>query len=353
MGNRDNVYSLLTALLVAAVVLTLISPASATFPGKNGKIVFVEAPGPNLFVDVFTVNPDGSDVQQLTFIAANGGSLCCPSWSPDGRQLVFAAEPAGTSTNQLWIMNADGSNQRQLLSDPDGFAQYPSFSPDGTQIVFDRCGAVNCAIYRVQADGTGLTALTPFSPNPDVSDFFPVYSPDGGTIAFTSFARGGVINAVYLMDADGSHVRLLSPPSLEAWIPDWSPDGGRLAFTTHALYPSNTLNQQLWTQEMDKKNEIRQISFPGPAHDFDPSWSPQGNQIVFERDAPDFSTTALYIINVDGTGLRKLHMFSGRAGRSFAPMWPTAGRRGKAAGRQSNQLIQGQVFQPHWGPTPK
>jgi TolB protein len=108
-------------LLVAGVVLNLALPASATFPGKNGKIAFIGGNlGPN-GGDIFTMNPDGSDVKQLTTFADNGGAACCGSWSRDGRQLVFAAFPAGASTYQLWMMNADGSNQHQLLNDSNGF----------------------------------------------------------------------------------------------------------------------------------------------------------------------------------------------------------------------------------------
>jgi Tol biopolymer transport system component len=88
------------------------------------------------------MNADGRDVQQLTTFAANGGIACCGFWSPDGRQLVFAAQPAGAPTYQLW-MNADGSNQRPLLNDPNGHDQEPNFSPDGSQIVFTRFNAVH------------------------------------------------------------------------------------------------------------------------------------------------------------------------------------------------------------------
>lgn len=184
------------------LLLKLSGQSYATFPGKNGKIAFTGASG-----DVFTMNPDGTDVTQLTFLAANGGGTCCVAWSPDGRQLVFGATPDPTSNMQLWLMNADGSNQRALLSEDFFFDSFPSFSPDGAQVVFTRCAlpAFHCAIYRIGINGTGLAALTQYDPNPDVNDFVPAYSPDGSTIAFDSFTRGGVIAAIYLMNADGSN----------------------------------------------------------------------------------------------------------------------------------------------------
>src|SRR5215470_13080140 len=161
-----------TILLALALVFAL--PAHATFPGKNGRIAFIQGP------DIFTMNPDGSDVHQLT--ASTGGDLASwPNWSPDGKHLVFGHFPAPDFLGQLWLMNADGSNQHLLFNDPGFDLEAPSFSPDGSQIVFTRCQPFHnefpCAIYRIQSDGTGLTQVTPF--RIELEDFEPAYSPDG------------------------------------------------------------------------------------------------------------------------------------------------------------------------------
>jgi len=337
---------------MAAVVLTLAVPASATFPGKNGRVAFVGNPGPN-GGDIFTMNPDGSDVKQLTTIAANGGAACCGFWSPDGRQLLFAAQPAGAPTYQLWMMNADGSNQRQLLSDPNGYDMEPSFSPDGSQIVFTRFNAVfQGAIYRIQADGTGLTALADFSPNPDVSDFDPVYSPDGKAIAFDSRLRSGLIYAVFLMDPDGSHIRPASPAWLEAQMPDWSPDGENMIFSTRTSYPPNTVTEQIWTMGTDADDAaLEQITFPGSSNDIGPVWSPQGDAIAFERDSADGSRFSIYVKSLDGSGEQMV--FQGARGRTPDATSPIrtglGGVRNHAAARPIQTSAQG----PCWGPVPQ
>src|SRR5262249_3567645 len=113
-----------------SIVLSL--PAQATFPGKNGRIVFVQGP------DIYTMNPDGSDVKQLTNLGPYNGAFW-ESWSPDGKQIVFNEYRSPDFLGQLWLMNAYGSNQRLLLDDTDFDDEIPSFTPDGTSVVFTRC----------------------------------------------------------------------------------------------------------------------------------------------------------------------------------------------------------------------
>lgn len=340
--------SLMVALLT--VVVALAPLASATFPGRNGRISFAGA------TDIFTMNPDGSDVRQLTFFGPNGFAYA-QSWSPDGRKFVFAATATpSTAPIQLWLMTADGSDQRQLLSDPSFLDTYPGFSPDGKTIVFERCRlhgltfVGGCALYRIKSDGTGLTALTHFSENTDILDITAEYSPDGKVIAFAGFTRGGVISAIYLMNADGSNIRELTPPVLEAWVPDWSPDGTKIAFSTRSSYPPNTVTQQIWVINRDGTG-LRQLTFPGASHDVFPSWSPQGNAIAFERDTPDFSTGAIYIINADGSGQKLVLEGTGRDAIVLPHTY--FGMMGRQAGKHRANLIEENAFQPRWGPAPK
>lgn len=307
--------STLTIVIVLLAVLTAAVPAYATFPGKNGRIAFLQGSAPG--ADIYTMNPDGSDVQQLTFFSSIGGSAQGESWSPDASQIAFVgATDAVNGPFQLWIMNADGSNQHLLLNDPAYSDWVPSFSPDGSRIVFTRC-SINCAIYRINADGTGLKALTRFSSDTDVVDWGPVYSPDGSTIAFTSLWRAGVFEAIYLMNADGSGMHIFSPPSLGSIWADWSPEGDKIVFYSNDPFDCGVecfpLSSELWSISVDdgkaKRLTLTNRNWNGinsVPHDVNPSWSPHGDAIVFERDAPDFSTSALYIMNADGTNVRAI-----------------------------------------------
>src|SRR4051812_40255830 len=100
--KHANRYSLPILVLVTLLLATAI-PVSATYPGKNGRIAFIAGP------DVYTMNPDGSDVKQLTNWGPDHPAFW-ESWSPDGKQIVFSEYPAPDYIGQLWLMNADGSN---------------------------------------------------------------------------------------------------------------------------------------------------------------------------------------------------------------------------------------------------
>jgi Tol biopolymer transport system component len=292
---------LVTLSVTTLGLVALGGPAQATFPGSNGRIAFLT--GENGCCQIATMEPDGSDVRQLTDMGPSYGAVD-PWWSPDGSTISFSRQHfEGNFTAQLWVMDADGGNQHRLLPDPFFRDLQPSYSPDGAKIVFTRCRPdfEACAVYRIRADGGGLTALTSMS-SPYVADFSPKYSPDGATIVFESHQRGGINGAIFVMNADGSDVRKVTPTRLGAWSPDWSPDGSRIAFLSHCCDPQSSA---IWIMNADGTGR-QQLTFPGPRHDYAPSFAPDGTKIAFERDAPDFSKFAVWVMNVDGTGLTKI-----------------------------------------------
>jgi Tol biopolymer transport system component len=333
------------SLIVSALALLCLVPLSrvrATFPGKNGRIAFVQGP------DIFTMNPDGSDVRQLTSLGADS-SASWEFWSPDGKQLVFTEFNPPDFLGQLWLMNADGSNQHVLLTEPDFDDSRSSFSPDGTNVIFSRCRLdlpETCALYLIGADGTGLTEITPFELG--ITDRYPMYSPDGNTIVFLGLGRDGIVAALYIADADGSNIHRITPPVIGARIPTWSPDGKTIAFQTHCCNPQN---QEIWVVNPDGSGLKRLTNngdsyFAGP-HDFAPSWSPQGDAIVFERDAPDFSSGGIVVISSDGHGLSQKVVLPRMARHEFE----LPRRRGQVGKGPVRQIQNGGAL-PRWGAAP-
>jgi Tol biopolymer transport system component len=220
-------------------------------------------------------------------------------------------------------------------------------------VVFARCQQVEngtCAIYRVGVDGTNLTAITRFQPA--VVDFWPLYSPDGRTIAFESFSRDGVLGAIYLMNTNGSNIRPLTQPEPGAVDLDWSPDGAKIVFRTHCCNPQN---EEIWVinadgsglKQLTRNNENWQ-GYDSAPHDLAPSWSPQGNAIVFERDSPSFDSSAIFVMNRDGGGQRVMHERSERRSVKLRlPHGETARKRGI---RHHLNVIEEGGALPRWGP---
>jgi len=329
---------LFNALAIAAVLVANVLPAHATFPGKNGRIAFIQGP------DVYTMNPDGSDVRQLTSLT-NGNSSFWATWSADGRQIVFSEFPPPDGFGQLWMMNADGSNQHLLLSDPGYDDEAPSFSPDGTYVVFASCTSFHnefpCVIKRVQTDGSGLTALTLL--HIERGDFYPAYSPDGNAIAFGSFGRDGVIAGLYLMNPDGSDVRSLTIPEISAFLPDWSPNGTTLAFSSHCCNPELP---SLYAERADIRR-MQRLTHNQGFIDLAPSWSPQGDAIVFERNDVVDGSSGIWVIGIDGSGEKLIRKVQPATFHRSHP--ESIGRNQRPRKQRPSHEIQNGGSLPRWG----
>jgi len=159
-----------------------------------------------------------------------------PLASPTATQIT-APDPLATVafmryTNDSWdeyifLVETDGSNLRKLTPDSNVRENFPEFSPDGRKIIFSRMpkdGVPN--IWLMNSDGTGRVALT----NIEWADM-PAWSPDGQRIAFVS--RHSNQTEISVMTSEGSNIkRLTNDPSFDV-LPVWSPDGTRIAFLSN------------------------------------------------------------------------------------------------------------------------
>jgi TolB protein len=267
--------------LAAAVATTL--PARATAPGADGRIAFASDRSGEGTQNIYSIEPDGTGIRQLTSFTAEQGQASEPSWSPAGTSIVFTLASPDFSTFRIWIANADGSNAHQLFAESGRNDFQSSFSPDGSRVIFRACPTdrEQCNVYSVKTDGHGLTALTHNNgtPNGETFDVKPEYSPDGTTISFSSFNRGGVQNGVYLMDVHGSKLRLITPTELEAVDADWAPDGSKLAFWGPCCVSGP---EGIWTIRPDGTG-LTQVTPGSDGNDIRPSFAPAGDRIAFER----------------------------------------------------------------------
>ena len=310
-SRRKLVAGALSSVALSASLLSQASPASAVVPGANGRIACEGGrvlPGATTTnPEVFTINPDGSGERVLTNHPLRDGD---PSISPDGRTIAFESFRSGFS--ELWTMNADGTNLRQLTFNGAPEDRGSSWSPDGSQIVYHTTefqapsgpGHSSFEIMIINADGTGKTRLT----NNNFQDSLPSWSPDGTKIAFFSNRDGD--GEIYVMNVDGSNVtRLTNSPGEDAH-PQWSPDGSQITF-----HSRRNGSLDVFVMNADGSG-VRQVTTNTPTtSEFFPVWSPDGTMITYTGNTLTTSNFDVYVVNVDGTGVRQLTFGAGFDGR--------------------------------------
>jgi Tol biopolymer transport system component len=294
--------ALAATLALVAGALSAAAPARATYPGRNGRIAFSDF----TTGQIYSINPDGSGLRQLTDVAAPAQAFQ-PSWSPDGKRIVFSSDVTGEI--RIHVMDADGSHERLLAHDVRGYRDMtPVYTPDGRRIVFSRCKPNDgvCAIYSMSAtDGTDKSALTTYKEGANEAvDFDVTVSPDGRRVAFGRFFSRGIFAQVWVMDIDGSREHALTPPRLEGSAPDWSPDGHRLAFHSNCCRD----HSELYAIAPDGHGLRRVTHPPFPHNDIVPSHSPSGGRLTFssDREHDDLCCLDLYVANRDGTSIRRI-----------------------------------------------
>jgi WD40-like Beta Propeller Repeat len=222
--GRTMASFLATALAALLLVLAATADTAEAEEEKEKKIVFTSdrtsgagVNNPTGDEEIFVMDPDGTDLQQLTFNTVTDFS---PTLSPDGEKIAFVRAGVQTSNLQgdfeIYLMNAlDGSAQNNLTDtngDIDDFD--PDFSPDGEKIAYDSEGVRSSnpegdsEVYKMNAlDGSAQNNLTDTADG--IFDFDPDFSPDGEEIAFERNGVQGSKNPegdfeVYKMETDGS-----------------------------------------------------------------------------------------------------------------------------------------------------
>jgi uncharacterized repeat protein (TIGR01451 family) len=307
-GRWVAVAAAVGAAIAQPVLVAGAGPASATETGP--KIAFASYrnsafPAPE--ADILVMDPDGSNATALTHDANNERNSFDPAWSPDGRKIAFTSDRAASTefgSIDIWVMNADGSDPQQLTTMGAGAsASGPTWSPDGSKIAYEAAGGISV----MNADGTGQTLITPG----DSTAQQPAWSPDGFRIAFLTLRHDGsdwtTFNwELYVMNADGSgQTRLTSTPvRVHDSHPAWSPDGMKIAYESFVVNLNSTAeDSDIFVINADGTNPTPLTA--GPEYEARPAWSPDGSKIVFDQTYPCFDDCfprRLVVMNADGSG---------------------------------------------------
>ena len=274
----------LFTLLVLMSCFTLFQSHLQAAKGKaNGKIAFETSRDGNN--EIYAMNANGTNQVNLSNNPSTDSNV---AWSPDGTRIAFNSN-RDAFFQEIYVMNADGSNQTRLTFNTTTDNR-PQWFPDGSKIVFSSNRDGNFEIYVMNADGSGQTRLT----NNAASDLHPSWSPDGTKIVFDSDRDGN--REIYVMNADGTgQTRLTISASLDQ-VASFSPDGTKILFQHHV-----DDDAQIFIMNANGSNLV-QLTTQGSNNS--PVFSPDGTKIAFnsDRDGND----EIYVMNAEGSSEQRL-----------------------------------------------
>lgn len=314
---------------------------------------------------------DLSNIKQLT----SGGENAEAYWSPDGKRLIFQSTRGDLKCDQIFVMNADGSNQH-MVSTGKGRTTCGYFLPDNQHIVYasthlagdacppaaDRSKGYVWAVYgsydifRAKDDGTDLNRLT----EADGYDAEATVNWKTKTILYTSMASGDL--DLWTMKLDGSHKKRLTETYGYDGGAVFSRDGKHIVWrgnhpdtdATKQKYSSllkdnltSPMKMELFISDANGKN-VKQLTNFNCAS-FAPTFTPDGQQILFSSNKHDCDGRKfeLYLINIDGTGLRQITDYGGFT--SFPEFSPDGGKLVFVSDWKAPARYEFNVFTADWG----
>lgn len=309
----------------AKLILTVIA---AAILGGCGDTVSTSGEPKAQFPPIAFSACDASGVSQIVLAESDGSHQQIitqgpnpswfPAWSPDGTRLLFVRELGGAP--QLWVMNADGSEPRGLVTS--GVTLGGSWSADGKRIAYTHSATPTqeFKIWIAQTDGSQARRVT--TSGPGVVEIVPRWSPDGTQITFTSNQRG--LFEIWVADVASGAAKPLTLAyydpvllaNIEQKVPAWSPDGKLITYWSGVEMgdPRPNLPRHVWVMNADGTGQRQLVDGD------DPNWSPTGEFIIHSMGGFDHPPNpALGIVRPDGSGARIL--FTVNACRSLQSSW--------------------------------
>jgi hypothetical protein len=320
-------------LVVGALVVTLpvgaapTSHAAVVAPGT--RIAFQARDASGNQNDIYTVDPDGSSLVNLTSGPENGNT---PSWSPDGTKLAYQTElDGGTNTRNVWTMNVDGSSKTRVATST-RINTNPVWMSDGRILYSGHRDVTNDrGIFTINPDGSNETLIRAFV---SVISLSVCGSGGDAVVAFLSVSNPLGTNPefdreLFSMNMTGGNLVQLTQNSRHEGPGNWSPDCSRIAYSA---FDGTSPTDDLHVMNANGTGVVRLTNTAG-SDEYAPGWSPDASHLAFSRITS--GVFDLRTIAVDGSGDAPLTTGSKiaaapswgtpaiPAGSQFTPMTPT------------------------------
>ena len=253
--------------------------------------------------EIFIADADGTNVRNLTDTPS---AEMHPSWTSDGARILFDSDRDGNP--EIYSMAPDGTDVRRLTSHP-APDLVPIASPDGTTIAFNSMREGQWEVFVIPSTGGEPRNLTR---NP-ATDIMRSWSEDGEVIQFDSDRDGNPEGGreAYVMDPNGMAQKRLTDHEADDRFLRRGPPGTDLIAFTSTRGKDGT--RGIWLMERDG-SDVR-VLYDGPGEDFFPAWSPDGRTVVFYSDEGGFGD--LWVLTSDGAGKRPFLDSSPNPGREL------------------------------------
>lgn len=268
----------------------------------GSKIYFVSDRGGKGTKEIWAMDFDGSNQRQLTRF---GSISTMPSVSPDHQRLAFTTYAEGQP--KIKVMSLETFRFLPFMNPQASLNATPSFTPDGNEIWFaSSVGGFSSQIYKAGVSGGNLQRMS----NSRAIEVEPKVNPKtGADVVFVS-GRGGP-QQIYRMNIDGVGAERLTTGEGEAANPAWHPNGQHIAFKWTRGYAPGNWN--LFIMDVASRETVQLTH--GAGRNENPSWAPDGRHLVFSSNRS--GRFQIYTMLVDGTDVKQLTT----AGNNTMPVW--------------------------------
>ena len=287
------------------------------------EVVFVSDP-PAHAANILKLNIAKRRIEQLTHNAKQDIRYKSLDWSPDGRKILFitVTDTPEDSRTDLCVMDIKRRHIRHILQpDPPTKIFHPSWAPDSNHILYNQDTKDSSGLFIIDDNGNNVINISQ-----DQFAFLSAWSPKRNQIGYIDVVVTRHVPRnplqIYMMDLAKESVTALTSGDDKERIPlAWHPDGQKILFVTLSLFDQEILGSDIFVMDNNGENIINLTQTP--EMEMYASWSPDGGQIVFDREVGE-DESAIFIMEADGQNPQRLTF---EPGRNSALSWSPDGNK--------------------------